>query len=490
MRSTRVGSFLISIGILFAPGCGSSDGPAASGLGSGGTPPPTSLLGTGGTGEDVAPPSGTPDALPAVDAGVAISTAVDANPTPTVGFATSSLQREMNPQVPADLTTLASGNAAFAFDMYGKLKNPSSNVVFSPVSISLALAMTFAGAATTTATEMVQSLHFTLPPDRLHRAFNALDQALASRGQGLSGTNGGAMRLDIANSAWLERTYSLLPTYLDVLALNYGTGINLVDFLNAPETSRGKINAWVSDKTQGKIPELLSQGMVDNNTKLVLTNAVYFNAAWKNPFNALFDHDNNFTLLDGNITTRRYMYASLSGIKAKQGTNYVAAALPYQDDRLSLVVVVPDAGKFADVESALDAKSFGELLTGLTSQKVSLYLPPFRIDTRASLPDTLKKLGMLSAFCPADADFSGMDGSRNLCIKDVMHLAFIAVAEEGTEAGAATAVVMEDSSIAFDAGYEPPPLLVKAERPFLYYLYDQPTGAILFMGSVLDPLQK
>ena len=164
--------------------------------------------------------------------------------------------------------------------------------------------------------------------------------------------------------------------------------------------------------------------------------------------------------------------------------------MPYQDDRLSLVVVVPDAGKFADVESALDATSFGALLTGLTSQKVSLYLPPFRIDTRASLPDTLKKLGMLSAFCPNDADFSGMDGSRQLCISNIIHEAFIAVAEKGTEASAATAVELEDASIAADGGYEPLPLLVKAERPFLYFLYDQPTGAILFMGSVLDPLQK
>jgi len=481
MRTTPVRPFLISIAALFATACASNVGPAAANRGSGGND----------AGQDADPTLGNLDALPTMDAGVGSSSAVDANPTSAIGLAASSLEREMNPQVSAaDSTTLASDNAAFAFDMYSKLKDARSNVVFSPASISLALAMTYAGAASTTATEMAQALHFTLPPDRLHRAFNALDQALASRGQGMLGADGGVMRLDIANSAWLERSYSLLPAYLDVLALNYGAGVNLVDFMGTPEASRVKINAWVSDKTQGNIAELLSPAMITSATKLVLTNAVYFNAAWKNPFNALYDHDNNFTLLDGSVTTRRYMYASLTGIKAKQGTNYVAAALPYQDDRLSLVVVVPDAGKFSDVESALDAKSFENLLTGLIAQKVSLYLPPFRIDTRASLPDTLKKLGMLSAFCPGDADFSGMDGTRQLCIKDVIHQAFIAVAEKGTEAAAATAVVMEDASMPGDGGSEPPPLLVKAERPFLYFLYDQPTGAILFMGSVFDPLQK
>jgi serpin B len=461
MYMQRVSLAAIFVGVLLATACGGDRGSTASSSGSGGNLQTTSPLGTGGNGG------------------------------PDNGLATSSLAREMNPQVPAaDATTLASDNAAFAFDMYGKLKDPTSNVIFSPVSISLALAMTYAGAATTTATEMAQALHFTLPPERLHQAFNALDQALASRGQGLVGADGGPMRLDIANSAWLERGFPLLPTYLDVLALNYGAGVNLVDFLNAPDASRGKINAWVSDKTQGKIPELLSPGDITSDTKLVLANAVYFNAAWKNPFNALFDHDNNFTLLDGTVTTRRYMSALLSGIKAKQGTNYVAVALPYQDDRLSLVVVVPDAGKFADVESALDAKTFGDLLTGLTSQKVSLYLPPFRIDARTSLSKSLKKLGMLSAFCPGQADFSGMSALESLCIKDVIHEAFIAVAEKGTEAGAATAVILEDASIPGDSGYEPPPLLVKAERPFLYFLYDQPTGAILFMGSVLDPIQN
>jgi serpin B len=412
----------------------------------------------------------------------------DANPGVDGGVAASSRQREIDPQVPtADMTTLASDNAAFAFDLYGKLKAGNANVAFSPASVSLALAMAYAGAASETAAGMAQALHFTLPPERLHPAFNALDQALASRGQGLSGSHGGAMRIDIANSAWLEKTLDLLPGFLDTLAVNYGAGVNLVDFINAPDAARVQINAWVADKTAGKIAELLAPPVITSGTRLVLVNAVYFNAAWQNPFNALYNQSNYFTLLDGTITTKKYMYASMS-IAAMQGTSFVAAALPYQDTRLSMVVVVPDLGRFAEVEAALDGTTFATLMQGLANQKVSLYLPQFHIDTHASLKGTLQGLGMESAFCPGTADFSGMSREA-LCISEVVHEAFVTVAEKGTEAGGATAVVMEDAGMGGDGGAGPPPLLIKAERPFLYVIYDNPTGAILFMGRVLEPVQ-
>jgi serpin B len=415
-----------------------------------------------------------PDTLPVMD----VSSIVDG------GQPSSTLQREPDPQVPAaDMSTLASDDGAFAFDLYKKLKADSGNIVFSPASVSIALSMTYAGAANATAAEMAQALHFTLPQDRLHRAFNALEQTLISRGQDVSG---GAMRLTIANSLWMEQSFSLLPSFLDVLALNYGAGVNLVDFIHAPDASRLKINAWVADKTAGKITELLARDMITDLTRLVLANAVYFNAAWENPFNALYNHANNFTLLDGSIATRSFMYASLSA-SAIQGANFVAVNLPYQDPRLSMVVVVPDAGTFAAVEESLDWTSLVGLVKGLSFQRISLYLPQFHIDTRASLPSMLKSLGMTSAFCPEAADFSGMT-TEQLCISQVIHEAFINVAEKGTEAGAATAVVLADSGIAGDAG--PPPLLVRADRPFLYFIYDNPTGTILFMGRVLDPLQN
>jgi serpin B len=404
-------------------------------------------------------------------------------PAAKLDTAKSSVQRVVDPPVPAaDSTTLASDNAAFAFDVYKQLVVARTNLVFSPASISIALAMTYAGAAGTTATEMAQTLHFTLPPAQLHPAFDALDLALASRGQGQPGADGKPMRLNIVNALWAEQTYAFKSDFLDTLAANYGAGVNLLDFLNAPEPSRLTINTWVADKTENKIQDLLPQGSVDGSTKLVLTNAVYFNAAWKNPFDPNNTYDGSFTLLDGSTVTAKFMGAHLAGTPAMQGTNFVAASLPYADDRLSLVVVVPDAGQFSQVESSLDATALGTLVAGLTSQQVLLSLPRFKVVTRTSLKDLLVALGMTLAF--TDADFSGMDGTHNLFISDVIHKAFIDVAEKGTEAAAATAVVMNTGSAS------PTGLLVDASRPFLYFLRDQPTGAILFMGRVLDPSQN
>jgi serpin B len=403
---------------------------------------------------------------------------------PKVDTAKSSVQRVVDPPVPAtDSTTLASDNAAFAFDAYKQLILTNNNLIFSPASISIALAMTYAGAAGTTATEMAQTLHFTLPPAQLHPAFDALDLALASRGQGQLGADGKPMRLNIVNALWAEKTYTFRSDFLDTLAANYGAGVNLLDFINAPEPSRVTINTWVAQQTDDKIQDLLPSGSVDSSTRLVLTNAVYFNAAWKNPFDPNNTHDGSFTLLDGSTVTAKFMGADLPGTLAMQGTNFVAASLPYADDRLSLLVVVPDQSQFSQVESSLDAAALGTLVAGLTSQQVILGLPRFKIETGADLVDLLKALGMTSAFISGVADFSGMDGTQNLFIGDVVHKAFIDVAEKGTEAAAATGVVMAGSAA-------PTGLLINANRPFLYFLRDQPTGAILFMGRVLDPSQN
>jgi serpin B len=404
---------------------------------------------------------------------------------PKVNTAKSSAQRIADPQVPgADSTTLASDNAGFAFAAYQQLITTNTNLVFSPASISIALAMTYAGAATTTATEMASALHFTLPPARLHPAFNALDQTLASRGQGFLGGDGGPMQVDITNAVWAEKTYTFEADFLDTLAENYGAGVNLLDFLNAPDPSRLTINAWVAGQTNNKIQNLLPPGSVDSSTAMVLTNAVYFNAAWNSPFDPTQTHSGPFTLLDGSTVTVNLMYSELASFPATQGTNFVAASLPYADTRLSLVVVVPDAGQFSQVESSLNAATLATLVAGLTSQQVLLTLPRFKIETATSLKVLLQALGMPSAFIYGTADFSGMDGTHNLFISNVFHDAFINVAEKGTEAAAATAVVVGAGSAA------PMGLVVDATRPFIYFLYDQPTGAILFMGRVQDPSQN
>jgi serpin B len=396
--------------------------------------------------------------------------------------ARSSVVRATDPSVSAaDAATLASDNAAFALDAYHKLIATSGNLVFSPASISIALAMTYAGAAGTTASEMAAVMHYTLPPERLHPAFDALDLALASRGEGKLGADGGPMRLHVVNAAWGERTYHFNSSYLDTLAADYGTGLNLLDFITGFESARVTINDWVAGQTENRIKDLLPESTLDSATRLVLTNAVYFNAAWLTPFDPQDTSDGTFNRLDGTTVTTKFMGAELPSVPALKGDGFAAVSLPYQDDRLSMLVVVPDSGTLAAFESSLDATKLGAIVAGLTSQQVQLALPRFKTETSQSLEDLLKALGMTSAFAVGQADFSGMDGTHNLYISKVIHKAFIDVAEKGTEAAAATAVVMRNGS-ALQSG-----ISVVADRPFLYFLRDQPTGAVIFMGRVLDP---
>jgi serpin B len=396
----------------------------------------------------------------------------------------SNAQRVTDPQVSAaDRATFASDNEAFALAAYQKMVPLDGNIVFSPASISIALAMAYAGAAGTTASEMAAALHYTLPPARLHPAFDWLDLQINSRGEGKLGADGGPMRLHVVNAAWAERTYTFKSDYLDVLATSYGAGINLLDFLTGSESARLTINAWVAGQTENKILDLLPTGAVDSSTRLVLTNAVYFNAAWKQAFDPQNTHDFSFTLLDGSQVTTKFMGAELANTPAVQGEGFVAVELPYQDEQLSMLVVVPDGGTFAAFESSLDAGKLDTIIAGLTPQAILLSLPRFKVETGQGLEDLLKALGMTSAFEFGPADFSSMDGTRNLYVSKVIHKAFIDVAEKGTEAAAATAVTMS-------AGAMPVGLNIDADRPFLYFLRDQPTGAILFMGRVLDPTKN
>ena len=377
----------------------------------------------------------------------------------------------------ADSSQLASDNAAFAFDVYKKLVATNNNVVFSPLSISIALAMTYAGAAGTTASEMASTLHFSLPPARLHAAFNALDLALTSRGQGWP------VKINVVNALWADKTFAFKSNFLDTLAANYGAGVNLLDFIHAPEPSRQTINAWVASQTNNKIQDLLPIGSVNETTRLVLTNAIYLDATWY-VFNGSRTMSGSFTRLDGSSVTPMFMDAPLVNLSANRATNFVAASLPYANPDLSLVVVVPDPGKFAEVESGLNATTLATLMAGMTTQSVGVHLPRFQIRTAAGLAETLMALGMKSAF-DGTANFSGVsDTEAGLHLADVIHQAFISVAEAGTEAAAATGVVAAGGT----TGHSPTPaVILDASRPFLYFLRDQPTGAIVFMGRVMDP---
>jgi len=396
--------------------------------------------------------------------------------------AQSDKKRIDSPSVPApDQAELVGGNSAFAFDLYHLLKEKEGeeNLFYSPYSISLALAMTYAGARGETGQQMADTLHYTLPQDRLHPAFNHLDLELASRGEGAEGKDDGGFRLNIANTIWGQEDYTFLPEYLDTLALNYGAGMQLVDFIGDSEASRIAINNWVSDQTEGRIKDLIPKGVIDDLTRLVLTNAIFFNAAWADPFEEGQTQDGPFYLLDGSQVTVPMMHHTASYGYA-EGEGYQAVELPYDGRELSMVILLPAAGEFESFEDSLDAGRVGTIVNDLTYQEVALTMPKFDIESDFSLVDALAEMGMPLAFSMG-ADFSGMDGTRELYIGEVLHKAFITVDEAGTEAAAATAVEMQLK------GAPVASVTVTVDRPFIFFIRDVETGATLFVGRVVDP---
>ncbi len=392
----------------------------------------------------------------------------------------SEKQRVTNPDVPeSDLERLVEGNSTFAFDLYQALKGEEGNLFYSPYSISLALAMTYAGARGETEEQMAETLNFLLSQEELHPAFNSLDILLGQRGEGAQGKDGEGFRLNIVNAIWGQKDYEFLDEFLDVLAENYGAGLRLVDFINETEKSRVTINDWVSDQTEGRIEDLIPPGVITILTRLVLTNAIYFNAAWEYPFEEDATYNGPFYLLDGSEVTVPLMTQTESFGYA-EGDGYQAVELPYDGRELSMVILLPEEGQFETFEGSLDAALVDAIIDGLESQEVALTMPKFEFESGFGLKDTLSAMGMPIAFTDA-ADFSGMTGGRDLQIAEVIHKAFVSVDEAGTEAAAATAVIMQLTAMPEE------PVEVTVDHPFIFLIRDIETGTILFVGRVIDP---
>ncbi len=388
--------------------------------------------------------------------------------------------RETSPDVSqADMALLTEGNSAFAFNLYQELRKKEGNLFYSPYSISVALAMTYAGARGDTAEEMAATLQFLLEQDRLHPAFNWLDAELASRGEGAQGKDGEGFRLNIVNAIWGQKDYGFLSTFLDVLAENYGAGLRILDFVTEPEKSRVTINEWVSDQTEDRIKDLIPQGAIDVLTRLVLTNAIYFNAAWEYPFDEDMTADGPFYLLDGGQVTVPMMQ-QMQSFGYTDGEGYQAVELLYDGDELSMVILLPASGNFEAFEEGLEAQQISDIISDLQLAQVTLTMPKFEFDSEFSLKDTLAEMGMPAAFSEA-ADFSGMTGTRDLCISAVLHKAFVSVDEAGTEAAAATAVIVGETAVPGQSAE------VTVNRPFIFLIRDIETGSILFVGRVLNP---
>jgi serpin B len=398
----------------------------------------------------------------------------------SAGTAKSDKPRVTAPEVDnTDLETLVDGNTAFALDLYRELRADEGNIFYSPYSLSVALAMTYAGARGETELQMADALSFYLAQDRLHPAFNCLDQELASRGEGAEGKDEEGFRLNIVNDIWGQRDFTFLTDFLDTLAENYGAGLRILDFIGEPEASRIAINDYISEQTEGKIPDLIPEGIIDHLTRLILTNAIYFNAAWQYPFGEEMTSEGTFHLLDGGEVTVPMMHQTESFGYA-EGDGYQAVELKYDGEELSMVILLPGAGQFASFETSLDAERLADIIDNLEPKHVELTLPKWEYESSFRLKETLKAMGMPIAFT-ASADFSGMTGKPVLYIDEVLHKAFVSVDEAGTEAAAASAVIMKLTAMPTDTA------VVKADRPFIFLIRDIKTGTILFLGRVVNP---
>ncbi len=380
----------------------------------------------------------------------------------------------------SDLQQLAADNRAFAFSLYQQFRGTDGNLFYSPHSISVALAMAYAGARNQTAAEMRRALHFTLPDTSLHPAFNALQQALAEREKSKTNAKDTNFRLNVVNALWGQKDYTFLSAYLDLLSQNYGAGMRLLDFKADPEAARQVINQWVAQQTADKIKDLIPPSALDQATTLVLTNAIYFNAEWLYQFNPSSTAPAPFHVLDGSQVSVPMMHIS-EQFGYYQGDGFTMVELPYTGSQVSMILVVPDQGKFSQIEQGLSAGQWDAAVKGLKHTQVNLALPKFTFTSQFSLNDALSRSGMPVAFQPDQADLSGMDGSKNLFISNVLHKAFISLDENGTEAAAATAVVVGVTSMPAE------PVNLTIDRPFLFAIQDKPTGEILFLGRVVDP---
>ncbi len=395
---------------------------------------------------------------------------------------------EVNPDEPGDKEppvsksdpeALVDGNSEFAFDLYQALKDTDGNIFYSPYSISLALAMTYAGARGETEAQIADTLGFTLPQQRLHSEMHNLDTELARRGEGAEGKDGEGFRLNIVNALWGQKGFEFLPEFLNTLDENYGAAPREVDFIEEPGQARLTINDWVSEQTEERIEDLIPPGVINALTRLVLTNAIYFNAAWEHRFAEVDTSEGTFYLPDGD-TVDVPMMKQTEPFGYTSGNGYQAVELPYDGNELSMVVLLPEESRFEKFQSSLDEQVLEEIISELERKEVRLTLPKFEFESEFSLKKVLSAMGMPVAFSD-QADFSGMTGKQDLKIAEVIHKAFVTVDEDGTEAAAATAVIVELTAAPME------PVEMTIDHPFIFLIRDIETESILFIGRVVNP---
>lgn len=393
----------------------------------------------------------------------------------------SALPREANPQVSAaDLAAVVAANTKFAFKAFPILDTTSNNnIFFSPYSITQAFSLLEPGARGTTRSGIEQTLFFQLPQDRLNPALNKLDLLIAGKTTGTVFPSGRhAPELNNANAVWGQQGFSILPAYLDTLAVNFGAGLHQVDFVNATETSRQTINAWIGEQTNNRIQNIIPKDGVSTDTRMVLANAIWFKASWASKFSQHATANRTFNNRDGTSSLVLFM-SQWFRVKYAQVDGCQAVDIPYAGEDLSMLVIMPAVGKFDKFLSSLSPNVVGAITNNLTSKEVAFSMPKFTFTKALAMKQILMRLGMTEAFDQARADFSGINGKRDLYVGEVFYKAFVSVDEEGTEAAAASAVGMVGTGRP-----RTPDLQLSIDHPFIFLIRDRETGLILFMGKV------
>ncbi len=384
---------------------------------------------------------------------------------------------------------IVTGNNKFALELYAKLRSKEGNLFFSPYSISTALALAYAGAQGQTETQMAGALHFPViaktgtelsstlirEKRRFASVFGKIIKDLNSR------SKKGGYELRVANALWGQKGYGFLGEFLELIKTNYGGRLNEVDFVRAAETARKTINTWVEKKTNNKIKNLIRKGVLSSMTRLVLTNAIYFKGNWAKQFKEDRTKEAPFTLTNGRKVDVAMMNQT-GQFNYMETESFQALELPYVDDELSMIILLPkEFDGLDEFEKTLTAENLSKWLGKLRNRKVIVSIPKFKMTSQFALASVLKSMGMIDAFSP-NADFSGMNGRRDLFISAVIHKAYVDVNEEGTEAAAATAVTMKLTSV----GPTRIPVF-RADHPFLFLIRDNHSGSILFIGRVMNP---
>lgn len=367
-------------------------------------------------------------------------------------------------------------NTEFALDFFQMLIGMDNrNFVFSPHSLSNAFAMIYAGARGNTAEEIRQTFRFNLAPHDLHQAFSQLTIQLNDPDR--------ASRIIMANAVWGDRSFAFNPDYQQLIISRYSNGFRLTDFANAPNQATDEINQWVSNITEGKIESIIPTGMIDNLTRLVITNALLFKADWLTPFDTNETRDDSFYTFDGEITVPMMHGTEMPfNCLIVEESNYelVAIELPYADELASLVIIMPLQKSYDNFLEAFTSQTFFEILNEMDGCFGNLIMPKFSLQTSLNLSEILPAMGMLDAFSPI-ADFSGMSNAPELYITDALHQARIDVTEKGTEAAASTAVVVGIRGTAME---------FIINMPFFFAVVDSETDTILFMGNIVNPLER